>query len=128
MEEDLIVIMERSEALSLLRKWLDESTLLTCRVTFKGLAVGMACRLLSVGDEFVDARSDDGLSVIRVTLGRVVVFHFGDSREYPERQHPALGMPTLGTTRRSRKVSRNIAERFRLLLSRTSPLGPASLS
>jgi hypothetical protein len=87
------VTIERPEALSLLRKWTEESSLLHCTVTFKTLGIGMDVRILSLSDEFVTARSDDGRSTIRVAIDLAVAFGYGDTRgisEEPEEFDSAL--------------------------------------
>jgi hypothetical protein len=74
---------DRLEASSLLRKWFDELTLLSCDVNFTSVVCSLKCRISSVEDEFVDAMSDDRQSVIRISLDRITEFSFGDSRVVP---------------------------------------------
>jgi hypothetical protein len=74
---------DRLDALVLFRKWFEESTPLHCTVTFKSLGVAMHCTIASVSDGDVTATSDDRLSTVRVILGRVVAFEYGDMRVVP---------------------------------------------
>ncbi len=59
---------ERPEALSLFRRWLEESSLLYCELTFRAAAVAFEGKITSLSDELVTLRSDDGRSKIRVAL------------------------------------------------------------
>lgn len=78
------MITDRPEALSILRKWLEESTLLYCQANLSVLAAGLEVRIVSVSNEEVCARSEDGNAEIAVVLGRAVAFGFGDMRSSDE--------------------------------------------
>jgi hypothetical protein len=74
---------QRSEALSLLRKWSDEYSLLYCEVNFKTLAVGMEGRIVLESDDRVSMMSDNRVSTLRLALGLAVAFGYGDTRGIP---------------------------------------------
>jgi len=75
---------ERPEALSLFRRWLEESSLLYCELTFRAAAVAFEGKITSLSDELVTLRSDDGRSKIRVALDLAVAFGFEDTRHTPK--------------------------------------------
>ena len=74
---------ERADALSIFRKWADEST-----VVCGGLSLGVGSTsiegtIFSLTDDLVIVRSDNGLSELRVDLSLAVAFGYEDTRRLP---------------------------------------------
>jgi hypothetical protein len=77
------VKIERSEVLSIFRKWLDESTRLFCELRLRVGSAGIEGLIVSVTEDLIVVRSDDGCSEVRVDLDLPVCFAYEDTRKVP---------------------------------------------
>ena len=80
------MITERSEALSMFRKWLEEDAVLRCMTSLRSIAVvaGDLKIVEAPDDGRVLARTRDGKTDILLSLERAVAFVFGDSLSVPD--------------------------------------------
>jgi hypothetical protein len=71
------------DALSLLRKWRDESTLLSCEVNSKRLAVALDGRVVELDDNRIRVRSDDERAEMLLDLALIACFGSADANRLP---------------------------------------------
>lgn len=73
----------RSEAFDILKKWLNEKTLVRCRVHLPAIAIGMQGRTFSIRGEHVTVADDDRITEVNIRLANDVSFGYGDTRNSP---------------------------------------------
>jgi len=74
----------RSEALSILKKWHAERTPLRCQIPLRQLAAAFNARVYSVSDTLLVLTSDDLLTELNIPFSDSLFFGYGDTRHDPD--------------------------------------------
>lgn len=75
----------KDDALILLRKWMEESSLVSCEVSMPIVAVRARGKVTSVTEKSVTIESSDDFSVVLVPIGLASGFGYAEPRgEFPE--------------------------------------------